>query len=180
MSKARYIAPPVYGVLRGDGHDARTASRATPRSSQAHSVKKGSRSWCGWSFRIAPGTPSRCCDRAHPTVEDLVLETFSWEYHETIMAGYGKAAEAALKRVVREEKGQISRRRGRRDSHSGRWRLLHHRRTNGSGYCARSLHQRRGQHCGGRLRLGRRPGSLESQSNRRAWVCRKRCPASMS
>src|SRR5208282_2730229 len=43
---------------------------------------------------------------AHPTVEDIVLETLSWEYHETIMAGYGHAAEKALERVVREEKGK--------------------------------------------------------------------------
>ncbi len=42
----------------------------------------------------------------HPTVEEVVLETLSWEYHETIMAGYGKHAEAALRRVVEEEKGK--------------------------------------------------------------------------
>jgi hydrogenase small subunit len=35
-----------------------------------------------------------------------VLEAFSWEYHETIMAAYGKAAGSALERVVREEKGK--------------------------------------------------------------------------
>lgn len=42
----------------------------------------------------------------HPSVEDVVLETLSWEYHETIMAGYEKRAEAALHRVVNEEKGK--------------------------------------------------------------------------
>jgi Ni,Fe-hydrogenase I small subunit len=35
---------------------------------------------------------------SHPTVEERVLESFSWVYHETIMAAYGKAAESAWQR----------------------------------------------------------------------------------
>jgi hydrogenase small subunit len=42
----------------------------------------------------------------HPVVADIVLELLSWEYHETVMAGAGKAAEDALARVVRDEKGK--------------------------------------------------------------------------
>ena len=57
-------------------------------------------------FQDCAGNTESMLRSSHPTVEDLVLETFSWEYHETIMAGYGKAAEAALQRVVREEKGK--------------------------------------------------------------------------
>ena len=57
-------------------------------------------------FQDCAGNTESMLRSSHPTVEDLVLETFSWEYHETIMAGYGKAAEAALSRVVREEKGK--------------------------------------------------------------------------
>jgi len=43
---------------------------------------------------------------SHPSVTELVLSFFSWEYHETIMAAAGKQAEAALDRVLREEAGK--------------------------------------------------------------------------
>ena len=57
-------------------------------------------------FQDCAGNTESMLRTSHPTVEDLVLESFSWEYHETIMAAYGKAAESALQRVVREEKGR--------------------------------------------------------------------------
>ena len=57
-------------------------------------------------FQDCAGNTESMLRSAHPTVEDVVLETLSWEYHETIMAGYGHAAEKALERVVREEKGK--------------------------------------------------------------------------
>ena len=57
-------------------------------------------------FQDCAGNTESMLRSSHPTVEEVVLETLSWEYHETIMAGYGHAAEAALKRVVREEKGK--------------------------------------------------------------------------
>jgi hydrogenase small subunit len=57
-------------------------------------------------FQDCAGNTESMLRSPHPTVEDVVLETLSWEYHETIMAGYGKHAEAALNRVVREEKGK--------------------------------------------------------------------------
>ena len=50
-------------------------------------------------FQDCAGNTESMIRTTHPTVEDIVLETLSWEYHETIMAGYGKRAEAALKRV---------------------------------------------------------------------------------
>ena len=57
-------------------------------------------------FQDCAGNTESMLRSPHPSVEDIVLEAFSWEYHETIMAGYGKAAEKALSRVVREEKGK--------------------------------------------------------------------------
>jgi hydrogenase small subunit len=57
-------------------------------------------------FQDCAGNTESMFRTTHPTVEEVVLETLSWEYHETIMAGYGKHAEAALKRVVDEEKGK--------------------------------------------------------------------------
>ena len=43
---------------------------------------------------------------SHPSITELVLSFFSWEYHETIMAAAGKQAEGVLDRVVREEAGK--------------------------------------------------------------------------
>ena len=43
---------------------------------------------------------------ASPTIEDIVLEAISLEYHETIMAGSGFAAEHVLENVVKNEKGK--------------------------------------------------------------------------
>lgn len=57
-------------------------------------------------FQDCAGNTESMLRSAHPTVEDIVLETLSLEYHETIMAGYGKHAEAALQRVVTQEKGK--------------------------------------------------------------------------
>jgi hydrogenase small subunit len=57
-------------------------------------------------FQDCAGNSESMLRSTHPTVEEVVLETLSWEYHETIMAGYGKHAEAALQRVVKEEKGK--------------------------------------------------------------------------
>jgi len=57
-------------------------------------------------FQDCAGNSESMLRSTHPTVEEVVLETLSWEYHETIMAGYGKHAEAALRRVVEEEKGK--------------------------------------------------------------------------
>jgi hydrogenase small subunit len=51
-------------------------------------------------FQDCAGSTEAMLRSTHPSVEDIVLEMLSWEYHETIMAGYGKAAEAA-NRVVR-------------------------------------------------------------------------------
>lgn len=57
-------------------------------------------------FQDCAGNTESMLRSSHPKVEEVVLEALSWEYHETIMAGYGHAAEKALERVVREEKGK--------------------------------------------------------------------------
>ncbi|HTV82522.1 MAG TPA: hydrogenase small subunit [Acidobacteriaceae bacterium] len=57
-------------------------------------------------FQDCAGNTESMLRSPHPTIEDIVLEAVSLEYHETIMAGYGKHAEAALQRVVREEAGK--------------------------------------------------------------------------
>ncbi|HVJ08735.1 MAG TPA: hydrogenase small subunit [Acidisarcina sp.] len=57
-------------------------------------------------FQDCAGNTEAILRSPHPVVADIVLDVLSWEYHETIMAGAGKAAEEALARVVREEKGK--------------------------------------------------------------------------
>jgi len=57
-------------------------------------------------FQDCAGNSESMLRSSHPPVADVVLELLSWEYHELIMAGAGKQAEAALERVVREEKGK--------------------------------------------------------------------------
>ena len=127
-------------------------------------------------FQDCAGNTEAMLRSTHPTVEEVVLETLSWEYHETIMAGYGKHAEAALRRVVEEEKGKYPGRGRRLDSGRRRWRLLHDRRTHGARHRSRSLRQRGGLH------RGREPAPGTAACRGRIpipparWGCTKRCP----
>jgi len=57
-------------------------------------------------FQDCAGNTESMLRTSNPTVAEFVLELLSWEYHETIMAGAGKQAEAALDRVVRDHKGE--------------------------------------------------------------------------
>ncbi len=57
-------------------------------------------------FQDCAGNSESILRSGHPTVLEVVLDLLSWEYHELIMAGAGKQAEAALERVVKEEKGK--------------------------------------------------------------------------
>lgn len=57
-------------------------------------------------FQDCAGNTESILRSNHPTVEEVVLELLSWEYHETVMAGAGKQAEAVLERVVKENKGK--------------------------------------------------------------------------
>lgn len=56
-------------------------------------------------FQDCAGNSEAVLRASHPTVTEIVLSLFSWEYHELIMAGAGHQAEEVLERVVREEKG---------------------------------------------------------------------------
>jgi hydrogenase small subunit len=57
-------------------------------------------------FQDCAGNSESMLRSSHPTVADVVLDLFSWEYHEIVMAGAGKQAEAVLERVVTEHKGK--------------------------------------------------------------------------
>src|SRR5208283_3597385 len=57
-------------------------------------------------FQDCAGNSESMLRTSNPTVAEFVLELLSWQYHELIMAGAGKQAEAALERVVTEHKGE--------------------------------------------------------------------------
>jgi hydrogenase small subunit len=57
-------------------------------------------------FQDCAGNTESMLRSSHPDIAEIVLELLSLEYHETIMAGAGKFAEAAAERVMKEEKGQ--------------------------------------------------------------------------
>lgn len=57
-------------------------------------------------FQDCAGNTESFLRASHPTVAEFVLERFSLEYHETIMAAAGKAAEDNLSRVVSQNAGQ--------------------------------------------------------------------------
>ncbi|MHB8646767.1 MAG: hydrogenase small subunit [Thermomicrobiales bacterium] len=73
-------------------------------SAALESAKKPVLVWL--EFQDCAGNSESMLRSSHPAVADVVLDLLSWEYHELIMAGAGKQAEAALARVVREQKGQ--------------------------------------------------------------------------
>ncbi len=57
-------------------------------------------------FQDCAGNSESMLRSSHPSVAEVVLDLLSWEYHEIIMAGAGKQAEAVLERVVRENRGK--------------------------------------------------------------------------
>ncbi|HVB33020.1 MAG TPA: hydrogenase small subunit [Patescibacteria group bacterium] len=57
-------------------------------------------------FQDCAGNTESMLRSSHPPVAEFVLDLLDWQYHETIMAGAGKQAEAALENVVKQEKGK--------------------------------------------------------------------------
>jgi hypothetical protein len=131
-------------------------------------------------FQDCTGCSESMLRSSHPEVADVVLDLLSWEYHEVIMAGAGDAANKALDRVVKEEKGKYLVVVEGADSDGGRGHLLHHRRPHRDRYRPRGLRQRRCHHRGGRLRFRWRPGALQVRIRPARWACMKPCPASRS
>ncbi len=57
-------------------------------------------------FQDCAGNTESMLRSTHPPIEDVVLERSRWSTTKPSWPGYGKHAEAALKRVVDEEKGK--------------------------------------------------------------------------
>jgi len=57
-------------------------------------------------FQDCAGNSESFLRASHPTVADLILDTFSLNYHETLMAGAGQQAEGALAKTVADYSGK--------------------------------------------------------------------------
>ncbi len=57
-------------------------------------------------FQDCAGNTESFLRATHPTVADLILDTISLNYHETLMAAAGSQAEAALTETVRDNAGK--------------------------------------------------------------------------
>src|ERR1700746_1827696 len=109
-----------YGALQRKGVSRRrflkfcTAMTATlalpPRyvAQVASALEKTRKPVLVWlQFHDCAGNSEAILRSTHPSVLEVVLDLLSWEYHEIVMAGAGHQAEAALERVVKEEKGKF-------------------------------------------------------------------------
>jgi len=76
-----------------------------PKVAQAlDKVKRPTLVWL--ELQSCTGDTEALLRSANPTVGEIVLEILSVDYHETIMAAAGHQAEAALDKVIVEEKGK--------------------------------------------------------------------------
>ena len=57
-------------------------------------------------FQDCAGNTESLLRATHPTVADLILDSISLSYHETLMAAAGSQAEEALAQAVRDNKGK--------------------------------------------------------------------------
>lgn len=56
-------------------------------------------------FQDCAGNSESALRASHPSFADIVLDLLSWNYHETVMAPSGKAAEKSLHDTVTQQKG---------------------------------------------------------------------------
>jgi hydrogenase small subunit len=80
---------------------------ASATSAIAAAVESETRPILVWlEFQDCAGNSESFLRASHPTVADLILESISLNYHETLMAAAGHQAESALADTVRQHKGQ--------------------------------------------------------------------------
>jgi hydrogenase small subunit len=80
---------------------------ATARHAIAEAVESERKPILVWlEFQDCAGNTESFLRASHPTVADLILDSISLNYHETIMAAAGHQAEDALAQTVRENAGK--------------------------------------------------------------------------
>ncbi|HET9110722.1 MAG TPA: hydrogenase small subunit, partial [Ktedonobacterales bacterium] len=57
-------------------------------------------------FQDCAGNTESALRASHPAFADIVLDLLSWNYHETVMAPSGTAAEKSLSDTVRDQQGR--------------------------------------------------------------------------
>ena len=73
----------------------------------AEAAAQGKRPPVIWlSFQECTGCTESLLRTAHPALDDLILDLISLDYHEALMAGAGKQAEAARRKSMEENKGK--------------------------------------------------------------------------
>jgi len=74
----------------------------------AHAIEEGARrpSVIWLHFAECTGDSEAFIRSTYPSTEDLILNILSVDYHETIMAASGEAAEGALQKAMKENKGK--------------------------------------------------------------------------
>jgi hydrogenase small subunit len=78
---------------------------ATPAIAAA--VETGERPVLVWlEFQDCAGNSESFLRASHPTVADLILDSISLNYHETLMAAAGHQAESALAQTIKNSKGK--------------------------------------------------------------------------
>ena len=129
-------------------------------------------------FQDCAGNTESFLRASHPTVADLILDTISLNYHETLMAAAGSQAEECAGADGSRQRGQIHRLGRGLHSNRRRRRLLHDRRQIRPANRARCLRRRRGDDRRRHLRGVRRHSGGASESHRCACPSPTRCPAS--
>jgi len=73
----------------------------------AEALEKKQKPYALWlEFSDCTGDSMSMIRTVHPTISEIVLDLIDLEYHETIMAGAGKAAEKVRDDVVKNQKGK--------------------------------------------------------------------------
>ncbi len=80
---------------------------ATAAAEIAQGVEKSQKPSLVWlEFQDCAGNTESFLRASKPTVAEVILDTVSVDYHETIMAAAGSQAEAALDNTIKQKKGQ--------------------------------------------------------------------------
>lgn len=73
----------------------------------AHALETTTRPALVWlEFQDCAGNSESALRSSHPTFADIVLDLLSWNYHETVMAPAGTAAEKSLHDTISQFQGQ--------------------------------------------------------------------------
>ena len=105
LGGARRLAPELPQVLCG--HDGRPGAAGPLHAAGRPALEQVKRPALVWlEFQDCAGCTESFLRASRPSVGDIALDILSVNYHETIMAPSGKAAEKSLMDTVRNEKGK--------------------------------------------------------------------------